>query len=88
MSLATSGSLIHDYAGMKPTEFGTAMKPKMWLCERLLAEVQSAVEEEQVSPLDGARVISSITATLFGYGGVDLGDIPADSWFGAEKSDH
>jgi len=30
-------------------------------------EVRAAVEKKYLTPLDGARVISSITATLFGY---------------------
>jgi hypothetical protein len=29
--------------------------------------VRSAVEKQYLTPLDGARVISSIAATLFGY---------------------
>ena len=30
-------------------------------------EIRKAVENEKLTPLDGARLISSITATLFGY---------------------
>jgi len=29
--------------------------------------VQDGVEQKYLTPLDGARLISSITATLFGY---------------------
>jgi hypothetical protein len=32
-----------------------------------MKEVRSAVEKQQLTPLDGARVISSVAATLFGY---------------------
>jgi hypothetical protein len=30
-------------------------------------EIQGAVENEQLTPLDGARTISAVAATLFGY---------------------
>jgi len=50
---------------MKAAEFGQAIEPKWELGERLVKEVRGAVDERQLSPLDGARVISSITATLF-----------------------
>ena len=32
-----------------------------------MRDVRDSVEKKQLTPLDGARVISSITATLFGY---------------------
>ena len=41
--------------------------------------MRTAVEKQQVSPLDGARVISSITATLFGYDEFILREISAES---------
>jgi hypothetical protein len=75
----TVGSLVHQFASMKPTEFGSAIEPKWQLCARLVKEVQTAVEKQQVTPLDGARVISSITATLFGYDEFILREISAES---------
>jgi hypothetical protein len=42
-------------------------------------EVQGAVEKQNVTPLAGARVISSITATLFGYDEFILREISAES---------
>jgi hypothetical protein len=73
------GSLVHQFASMKPAEFGSAIEPKWQLCDRLVKEVRAAVEKQQVSPLDGARVISSITATLFGYDEFILREISAES---------
>jgi hypothetical protein len=32
-----------------------------------MTEVRGAVEQKYLTPLEGARVISSITASLFGY---------------------
>jgi hypothetical protein len=87
MTGMTTGTLIQHYAEMKPTEFGPAIKPKWQLCERLLNEVQSSVEKEHVSPLDGARVVSAITKTLFGYEEPIPRDVYAESWFAAEGSD-
>ena len=53
------GSLVHQFASMKPAEFGSAIEPKWQLCDRLVKEVRVAVEKQQVSPLDGAREISA-----------------------------
>ena len=64
---AVTHSLVHQFAAMKPTEFGATIEPKWQLAERLVKDVRDAVEKQNVTPLDGARVISSITATLFGY---------------------
>jgi hypothetical protein len=79
MAGTATGSLVHQFASMKPTEFGPAIEPKWQLCDRLVKEVQTAVEKQHVSPLDGARVISSITATLFGYDEFILREISAES---------
>ena len=35
--------------------------------EGCLLQVQDGVEQKYLTPLDGARLTSSITATLFGY---------------------
>lgn len=74
-----TGSLIHQFASMKPTEFGSAIEPKWQLAERLVKDVREAVEKQNVTPLDGARVISSITATLFGYDEFILREVSAES---------
>ena len=67
MAEAVTHSLVQQFASMKPNEFGPTIEPKWQTCERLVKEVRTSVEKKQLTPLDGARVISSITATLFGY---------------------
>jgi hypothetical protein len=67
MAETVTRSLVHQFASMKPNEFGPAIEPKWQVAERLVKEVRGAVEKKQLTPLDGARVISSIAATLFGY---------------------
>jgi hypothetical protein len=79
MAGTVTGSLVQQFASMKPADFGPAIEPKWQLCDRLVKEVKAAVEKQQVSPLDGARVISSITATLFGYDEFILREISAES---------
>jgi hypothetical protein len=65
---------------MKPTEFGPTIEPKWQVGERLLKEVKASVEKGYLTPLDGARVISSITATLFGYDEFILREISPETW--------
>ncbi len=79
MAGTASGSLVQQFAAMKPTDFGPAIEPKWQLGERLVTEVRSAVEKHHLSPLDGARVISSITATLFGYDEFIMREFSAES---------
>jgi hypothetical protein len=67
MKTTITPSLVQQYASMTPEEFGDNVQPKWKVGERLVNEVRSAVEKEHLTPLDGARMISSITATLFGY---------------------
>ena len=67
MGATVTTSLVQQFASMKPTKFGPTIEPKWQVCERLVKEVRTAVEKKYLTPLDGARVISSITATLFGY---------------------
>jgi hypothetical protein len=67
MAATVSHSLVQQFASMKPSEFGPTIEPKWQVGERLVKEVRAAVEKKYLTPLDGARVISSITATLFGY---------------------
>jgi hypothetical protein len=67
MAGTVSHSLVHQFAAMKPAEFGATIEPKWQVADKLVKEVRVAVEKQQLTPLDGARVISSIAATLFGY---------------------
>jgi hypothetical protein len=67
MAATVTHSLVQQFASMKASEFGPAIEPKWQVGERLVKEVRVAVEKGHLTPLDGARVISSITATLFGY---------------------
>jgi hypothetical protein len=79
MAGTATASLVHQFASMKPTDFGPTIEPKWQLAERLLKEVRVSVEKQQVTPLDGARVISSITAALFGYDEFILREISPES---------
>src|SRR6267154_134641 len=83
MAGTATGSLVQQFASMKPADFGQAIEPKWQLGERLVKEVRGAVEKQQLSPLDGARVISSITATLFGYDEFILREVSAESLLAA-----
>lgn len=67
MGTSITPSLVQQYASMTPSEFGESVQPRWTVGERLVTEVREAVEKEHLTPLDGARLISSITATLFGY---------------------
>ena len=67
MAQTVTASLVQQFASMKPSEFGPTIEPKWNVGERLVKEVRGAVEQQHLTPLDGARVISSITAALFGY---------------------
>jgi hypothetical protein len=64
---STTASLVHQYASMTPGEFGNSIEPKWQVGGELVSQVRGAVEKKQLTPLDGARVISAIAATLFGY---------------------
>jgi hypothetical protein len=65
------------------TEFGPAIEPKWQLGERLIKEVRSSVEKQQLTPLDGARLISSIAAMLFGYDEFILREISPETLLAA-----
>ena len=67
MAGTVNASMVHQFAAMKPNEFGATIEPKWQVADRLVKEVRSAVEKQHLTPLDGARVVSSIAATLFGY---------------------
>lgn len=80
MAATVTHSLVQQFASMKPTEFGPTIEPKWQVGERLLKEVKGSVEKGNLTPLDGARVISSITATLFGYDEFILREISPETW--------
>jgi len=79
MATTVTHSLVQQFASMKPNEFGPTIEPKWQVGERLVKEVRAAVEKKYLTPLDGARVISSITATLFGYDEFILREISPES---------
>jgi hypothetical protein len=87
MATATTPSLVQQYASMAPTEFGQSVEPKWNVAERLVNEVRSAVEKHHLTPLDGARVISSITATLFGYDEFILREISPETILASSLGD-
>ncbi len=86
MAGTATGSLVQQFASMKPTEFGPAIEPKWQLAERLVKEVRGAVEKQHLTPLDGARVISSITATLFGYDEFILREVSPETILAASSA--
>jgi len=78
-----SPSLVHQYASMQPGDFGNSIEPKWQVGGQLVAQVRTAVEKKQLTPLDGARVISAIAATLFGYDEFILREISPESLLAA-----
>jgi hypothetical protein len=80
MAATVTHSLVQQFASMKPTEFGATIEPKWQVGERLLKEVRTSVESGYLTPLDGARLISSITATLFGYDEFILREMSPETW--------
>jgi hypothetical protein len=80
MAATVTHSLVQQFASMKPNEFGPTIEPKWQVGERLVKEVKASVEKGYLTPLDGARVISSITATLFGYDEFILREISPETW--------
>lgn len=86
MATAVTHSMVQQFASMKPTEFGPTIEPKWQVGERLLKEVRLSVEKGYLTPLDGARLISSITATLFGYDEFILREISPETWLASTAS--
>lgn len=80
MAATVNHSMVQQFASMKPNEFGPTIDPKWQVGERLLKEVKLSVEKRYLTPLDGARLISSITATLFGYDEFILREISPETW--------
>jgi hypothetical protein len=86
MGTTVTHSMVQQFASMKPTEFGPTIEPKWQVGERLVKEVRAAVEKKYLTPLDGARLISSITATLFGYDEFILREISPETWLASAPS--
>jgi hypothetical protein len=80
MAATVTHSLVQQFASMKASEFGPTIEPKWQVGERLLKEVKTSVEKNYLTPLDGARLISSITATLFGYDEFILREMSPETW--------
>jgi hypothetical protein len=80
MAETVTHSLVQQFASMKPSEFGPTIEPKWQVGERLVKEVKGSVEKGYLTPLDGARLVSSITATLFGYDEFILREISPETW--------
>jgi hypothetical protein len=80
MAATVTHSMVQQFASMKPNEFGPTIEPKWQVGERLVKEVKGSVEKGYLTPLDGARLISSITATLFGYDEFILREISPETW--------
>ena len=76
-------SLVHHYATMQPGEFSKSIEPKWQVGGQLVSQVRTAVEKKQLTPLDGARVISAIAATLFGYDEFILREISPETMLAA-----
>ena len=79
MAATVTTSLVQQFASMKPTEFAQTIEPKWQVGERLVKEVRTAVEKHHLTPLDGARLISSIAATLFGYDAFILREVSPET---------
>ena len=86
MAATVNHSLVQQFASMNPNEFGPTIEPKWQVGERLIKEVRAAVEKQYLTPLDGARVISSITATLFGYDEFILREMSPETWLATAPS--
>ncbi len=80
MAATVTHSMVQQFASMKPNELGPTIEPKWQVGERLVKEVKGSVEKGYLTPLDGARLISSITATLFGYDEFILREISPETW--------
>jgi hypothetical protein len=80
MATTVTHSMVQQFASMKPNEFGPTIEPKWQVGERLVKEVKGSVEKGYLTPLDGARLVSSITATLFGYDEFILREISPETW--------
>jgi len=83
MAETVTPSLVHQFASMKPTDFGRTIEPKWQVAGRLIQEIRTAVEQKELTPLDGARLISSIAATVLGYDEFILREFSPDTLLAA-----
>ena len=79
MAETVTPSLVHQFSKMKHADFGRTIEPKWQVAQKLVKEIQTAVEKQQLTPLDGARTISSLTAALFGYDEFILREVSPES---------
>ena len=86
MAATVTPSLVHQYSAMKPADFGATIEPKWQIAQKLVKEIQVAVENGQLTPLDGARTISSLTATLFGYDEFILREVSPETLLAANAT--
>jgi hypothetical protein len=74
-------SVLQDEAcGVRST-----IEPKWQVAQKLCREIQTAVEKQQLTPLDGARTISSLTAALFGYDEFILREVSPEAIFASNR---
>jgi hypothetical protein len=62
-----------------------ATNPYLGVAEKLMKEIRGAVEQEYLTPLDGARVTSSAAATLFGYDEFILREVSPETLLAASS---
>jgi hypothetical protein len=67
MVKTSTRSVVDEYVSMEPCDFAGSVVPKLWAAERYAADVSAAVVRGSLTPLEGARLISTVAATLFGY---------------------
>ena len=82
MAETVTRSLVHQFASMKPTEFGPTIEPKWQVGERLIKEVRAAVASP-IEPRNSAGRIKKRLAT-----GLDVvpGPSPDRRWVAYETS--
>ncbi len=86
MAATVTPSLVQQFASMKPADFGRTIEPKWQVAQRLVKEIEGAVEQEHLTPLDGARTISALAATLFGYDEFILREISPETLLATAQS--
>jgi hypothetical protein len=86
MAETVTHSLVQQFASMKPNKFGPTIEPKWQVGDRLVKEVKASVEKGPLTPLDVARLVSSITASLFGYDEFILREISPEMWLASAPS--
>jgi hypothetical protein len=88
MAETVTPSLVHQFSKMKPGDFKFKIEPKWQVAQKLVKEIQAAVEKEQLTPLDGARTISSLTAALFGYDEFILREVSPEAILATASNRH